>query len=174
MVRISFVCLALVLLAAACDRASSTSSTAASGTIAEAPAVTVAVATTPTAATPAAAAPAPTVPAEVSCGQEGGEGEHAGSCGQPGSGCNQWDEEAMAVTRRDVPDTAIWKTWEVNGMHCGGCERKVMAKVGEIEGVVAVKANAGTGHVAVAVKPGYENSFDRARERIGELGYKIQ
>lgn len=140
----------------------------------------------PAAAVPTAvAAAAPAAEPEESCGGTmagaavegeescGGPGEGS-SCGQPGSSCNQWDEEAMAVTKRKVPADAVWKTWTVDGMHCGGCERRVMAKVGELDGVVAVKANAGIGEVSVAVAPGKEATLDSVPQRIASLGYRVQ
>jgi copper chaperone CopZ len=96
------------------------------------------------------------------------------ACGMPGSGCNQWDDQAMEVTRRKVPHGAVWRHWAVEGMHCGGCERRIMAKVGTLDGVVAVKADAGLGRVSVAVAPGSEPALDRAESLIGDIGYKVQ
>ena len=84
-----------------------------------------------------------------------------------------WDDDGMAVTRRKVPKDAVWQTWEVDGMTCGGCERRVMAKVGELEGVVAVEANAGTGHVKVAVVADHKSSLALVQGRIGEIGYRV-
>jgi copper chaperone CopZ len=100
-------------------------------------------------------------------------GEPGATCGQPGSGCDQWDDDAAEVSRRAIPANAVWKTWEVEGMHCGGCERRVIAHVGQVTGVVAVKANAGTGRVSVAVATGDEPRFEAARERIASLGYRV-
>lgn len=93
--------------------------------------------------------------------------EHAG-------GCNQWDAEAAAVTRRPVPADAHWIAFDVEGMSCGGCERRIIANVGAIDGVAAVEASAELGRVRVAVAPGHEDAADAARRRIGELGYRVK
>jgi len=127
---------------------------------------------TQTAAAAASAAPA----ANHNC--EGAKKHEGSDCGNmakgDGAGCNQWDDDAMAVTHRDVPEGALWESFEVDGMTCGGCERRIQAKVGEIEGVVAVEASAELGKVRVAVAPDAKPSHGLAKARIAELGYKVR
>jgi len=90
-----------------------------------------------------------------------------------GKGCNQWDEAAAAVTRRDVPSDAVWVSFPVDGMVCGGCERRIQAKVGEIDGVVAVEASAELGRVRVALRPDAKDRAAEAKARVAALGYKV-
>ena len=52
--------------------------------------------------------------------------------------CTQWDEEAGEVARREVPADAEWRTIPVSGMTCGGCERRIIASLGKVDGVLAV------------------------------------
>jgi copper chaperone CopZ len=102
---------------------------------------------------------------EASCGND--EAEEAG-------GCNQWDEEAALVAKRDIPDNAAWETLKVSGMTCGGCERRVIANVGGVDGVLAVEADAELGQVRVATEKGKEGPKVAAIQKIKSLGYKIQ
>jgi copper chaperone CopZ len=106
-------------------------------------------------------------------------GEEHASCGQvdeanPEAGCNQWDDEAAEISKRAVPDGATWVAFDVDGMTCGGCERRIIANVGELEGVVAVEASAELGRVRVALAPGKDAARDAARDRIAQLGYKLR
>lgn len=132
-----------------------------------------------------AAAKTAALPAEpVAAEPEGAEGESACAdavdgemphqCGDEAGGCNQWDEQAAAVAKREVPANAVWKTFKVTGMHCGGCERRVIAHVGKIAGVVGVEADAELGQVRVATAAGTAETFDRATETINELGYHVE
>lgn len=90
-----------------------------------------------------------------------------------GGGCNQWDEAASAVTKRGVPDDAVWVAFDVDGMTCGGCERRIQAKVGDMKGVVAVEASSELSRVRVAFEKGSEDEA-AARERVASLGYKVR
>ncbi len=91
-----------------------------------------------------------------------------------GEGCNQWDEAADKVSKQDVPKDAQWSVLAVSGMTCGGCERRIIANVGVLDGVVAVEADSELGQVRVAVASGNTKAPDAARAKIEELGYKLQ
>lgn len=91
-----------------------------------------------------------------------------------GKGCNQWDEAAAAVNKQEIPKDANWQVLKVDGMTCGGCERRIIANVGKLEGVVAVEADSELGQVRVALASGSEGAKTAASDKISELGYKVQ
>lgn len=148
-----------LLLAVACDKSGSPAGEAeaasAADEVAEAAPVAAKGAAEPTAVEPEAAE-------AESCG----EGEDCGG------GCDQWDEAAAEIAKRDAPADAEWTTVAVSGMTCGGCERRVIANLGELEGVLAVEADAELGQVRVAMAKGA--GADAAVAKIRELGYTVQ
>jgi copper chaperone len=101
-----------------------------------------------------------------------GDSEAKSDCSGAG-GCNQWDEAAAEVIKRELPADAEWRTFAVSGMTCGGCERRVIANVGELDGVLAVEADAELGQVRIAVAPGNSELAGAAADRIGSLGYQV-
>jgi len=148
-------------------------------TKAPAPAAKTAEAATLVAAAPAAAPAAKAGEAEAGSSCDKGPKEHAegGGC-EPedhaeGGGCNQWDGEASAVTKRTVPDDAVWVALDVDGMTCGGCERRIQANVGDLKGVVAVEASSELSRVRIAFEKGTEDET-LARQHIAKLGYKVR
>lgn len=164
--RHTLLALALALVAVACHKESSGDSKPATDPAPSA-AKTAALPAEPVAAEPASAEGDSACSAPV-------EGEKPHQCGDNMGGCNQWDEQAAAVAKREVPANAVWKTFKVTGMHCGGCERRVIAHVGKIDGVVGVEANAELGQVRVATAADAAKAFDRATETINELGYHVE
>ncbi len=140
---------------------------------------------TPTSAAVAPVAVAPVEAADESARCAGAEGkEHSGmecmkksadmvEAGE-GMGCNQWDDDADKVAQRDVPTDAHWNVLSVSGMTCGGCERRIIANVGKLDGVVSVEADAELGKVRVAVAKGHATAGNAAKAKILELGYSIQ
>lgn len=107
---------------------------------------------------------------------EGEGGQCAGAMAKGEScegGCDQFDAEAAEVARRPVPDNAEWKTIPVSGMTCGGCERRIIANLGKVEGVLAVEADAELGQVRIAMVPGADLRRV-AVAKINELGYSAQ
>jgi copper chaperone CopZ len=141
---------------------------------------------TPETATKVATAPAAAAPAKHAEHQAGGteDNYNCEGAGQAhecegadkeheGGGCNQWDDAASEVTKRKVTDDAVWVSFDVDGMTCGGCERRIQAKVGELDGVVAVEASSELSRVRIAFSKGAENET-AARERIASLGYKVR
>ena len=157
-----------VLLAAGCDKhraAESSQPPAASqkpSPVVVVPATTSAAATTTATATTSAAA---TAEDEHGCADEmKGGGECSG-------GCDKWDEAASEVAKRPIPADARWQQIAVSGMVCGGCERRVIASVGTIDGVIAVEADAELGQVRVAMARG-RDLRQAAVDRINSLGYK--
>jgi len=87
--------------------------------------------------------------------------------------CNQWDEEAAQVAQREVPADAEWRTIPVSGMTCGGCERRIIASLGKVEGVLAVEADAELGQVRIATARGTDLR-GVAVDKINELGYSAR
>ena len=100
-------------------------------------------------------------------------GSKKGENDDPAGGCNQWDAEAARVLEKKVPADATWTIYRVSGMKCGGCERRVIAKLGTLEGVVGVEADAEMGQVRVATSPKSPDAAKRAREALNGL-YKIE
>ena len=150
-----------VLLTGGCDKHQAEPA-ATAALPAEAPAVVV---PSPTAAaTPTAAAPEA---ATATCG-DAAEAECAG-----GGGCQQWDEAAAEVARRPIPADARWEQIAVQGMTCGGCERRVIANLGQLEGVLAVEADAELGQVRIAMAQGGDVR-KAAVDRINSLGYQAR
>ncbi len=142
----------------------------------------------PTAASPAEA-PAVVVPSPVAAATltatTGGEtfgAPEAASCGEApaaeaqcggGEGCKQWDEAAAEVARRPIPADARWEQIAVQGMTCAGCERRVIANLGQLEGVLAVEADAELGQVRIAMAQGGDLR-KAAVDRINSLGYQAR
>ncbi len=130
--------------------------------------------------TVAAVAPAAAATDEAACaGAEGKEHDGADCMKKSaesgeGMGCNKWDKEAAVISKQEIPADATWQVLKVDGMTCGGCERRIIATVGKLEGVVAVEADSELGQVRVAVASGNEKSGNAASAKISELGYKIQ
>jgi copper chaperone CopZ len=119
---------------------------------------------------------------EASCaGADNHKEKHAGAdCAKKsaesgeGMGCNKWDKEAAAISKRDIPKDASWQVLKVEGMTCGGCEQRIIANVGKLEGVVAVEADSELGQVRVAVASGDTAAGGAASAKISELGYTVQ
>ena len=88
-------------------------------------------------------------------------------------GCNQWDEAAAEVAKRPVPSDAEWKTIAVSGMTCGGCERRITASLGKVDGVLAVEADAELGQVRIAMAKG-QDLRKVAVDQINSLGYSAK
>jgi len=168
------VAVAAVLLSASCEKSADKPAEQSEARAQPAAAVKVAA----DEATPIAKAPANAETASdegYSCGDPD---KHAagkdGSGGSESGGCNQWDEAAAEVIERDVPKDAIWTTLKVTGMTCGGCERRIIANLGGIDGVYAVEADAELGQVRLAVDKSKPKLASVAAERIGSLGYRVQ
>ncbi|HUS63062.1 MAG TPA: heavy-metal-associated domain-containing protein [Kofleriaceae bacterium] len=133
-----------------------------------APAAQKKIAATTQAASPVAA-PAPVKVMEATAGAESG-GTCGGSMESCSGGCDQFDAEAAEVAKRVVPENATWKTIRVSGMTCGGCERRIIANLGKLDGVIAVEADAELGEVRVAMN--HDTDLRAAAvERINSLGY---
>lgn len=106
------------------------------------------------------------------------EGE-SHSCDKKGGsctgGCDQFDEAAAEVLEREVPADAEWTVLAVNGMTCGGCERRVIANLGGLDGVLGVEADAELGRVRIAMAPNAPATvLESARAKLSELGYTAE
>lgn len=60
----------------------------------------------------------------------------------------------------------------VNGMVCGGCEKRVVNALGQLEGVKEVIANYNEG--TVVVKSETKISEDIIKEKIENLGFEVK
>lgn len=118
-----------------------------------------------------------TVAKTVSSAPAKGADENSAECGdgeECGGGCNQWDDAAAKVIKRGVPEDAVWADVKVGGMRCGGCERKVIAKVGALAGVLGVEADAEMGQVRIALASDkLETSKKAALNQIRDLGFSV-
>ena len=164
-------------LGVACDKADTKSEAAAPAPVTK----TVAAPEAATAPTNTAVAAAEGDEHGAACAGAEGKDEHAAAdCMKKsaedgeGMGCNKWDEAAAKVGNREIPADAEWKVLKVSGMTCGGCERRIIANVGELDGVLAVEADSELGQVRVAVAAGNAAANDAASAKISELGYKVQ
>ncbi len=140
-----------------------------------------------TEATKTAAAAAPAEEPGHECGAAEGKtpAEHEGmdcmkktaemaAMGEGEGGCNKWDDAADKIAKQEVPADAQWSVLAVTGMTCGGCERRIIANVGKLDGILAVEADSELGQVRVAFAAGDTKASDAARTQITELGYKLQ
>jgi copper chaperone len=64
------------------------------------------------------------------------------------------------------------RTFQVPGMHCTGCENRLKAVLGRVEGVVKADASHQAGEVRVRYDTAQLSEED-IRERIQEAGYEI-
>jgi len=153
--------LALVFALAACQKAESSS------------AVKVDEAT----ATMQVTAPAPAATAPVAdsgdhacgCGMGGGNG-----CAECGGGCQMDMEEAAAPAgAAPLPAGTRWTAMTVDGMHCGGCARRIEKALTGVQGIAAVDVDLTTHTVKVAALP---NTDARAiaAPKIDALGYHVE
>jgi Cd2+/Zn2+-exporting ATPase len=69
--------------------------------------------------------------------------------------------------------TATAFTLRVEGMDCGGCERKVESALGRLEGIEAVAASSMTGSVTVHPHSGHAPSHETIARTLGDLGYRL-
>lgn len=167
MVKLTGFALLAVLLAGGCDKHQ-----AAPAPTAASPAEATAVVVPSSAATitPTATAGGETFGApEASCGEAPVAEAQCGG----GGGCQQWDEAAAEVARRPIPVDARWEQIAVQGMTCAGCERRVIANLGQLEGVLAVEADAELGQVRIAMARGGDLR-KAAVDRINSLGYQAR
>jgi copper chaperone CopZ len=128
-------------------------------------------------AEPAAAGKTATAPTDekMSCGDgESGGATCGGEAEGEGAGCSQWDDAAAKVARRGTPADAVWTAIPVKGMSCGGCERRIVANLGAVDGIVGVEADAELGQVRVAFARVDEQLAADVRARIAALGYQPQ
>ncbi|WP_227370682.1 heavy metal translocating P-type ATPase [Halomonas sp. M20] len=71
-------------------------------------------------------------------------------------------------------DTSAMLTLRVEGMDCGGCERKVEAALGRLEGIDEVSASSMTGSVKVHPCQGASPSRRVIEQTIDGLGYAVK
>lgn len=97
-------------------------------------------------------------------------GACGGSCnGHCGASCTAGMPE---LPKANVPADASWIALEVEGMHCGGCARRIQTRLAQLDGVVGSEVDLGTHTVRVAVKKGVD-ARAIAAPAINELGYRV-
>lgn len=69
--------------------------------------------------------------------------------------------------------TATASTLRVEGMDCGGCERKVEAALGRLEGIEEVSASSVTGSVTIHPQQSTRSSHEAIERTLNELGYRL-
>ena len=69
--------------------------------------------------------------------------------------------------------TSAGFTLRVEGMDCGGCERKVVAALGRLEGIEEVSASSVTGSVTIHPEPHRAPSHQSIERILNELGYRL-
>ena len=73
-------------------------------------------------------------------------------------------------TQGTIPSTL---TLQVEGMDCGGCERKVEAALGRLEGIGEVSASSVTGSVRIHPQQDTTPSHEAIERILNELGYQL-
>ena len=160
----TFLVVSALALLCACQR---TDPATASARVVAAPAAPAPVALAAGAAAPLAPAqPVATPPAEpahvpASCGASCA-GHCDGSC----------MAGAAAAPAAAVPADARWAELHVEGMHCGGCARRIQAALAQVDGVVGSEVDLGKHVVRVAVRGGAD-ARALATPAIDRLGYRV-
>lgn len=72
-----------------------------------------------------------------------------------------------------TPAAGEYQRFRIEGMDCGGCERKVEAAIARLTDVADVNANASVGTVDVVAKEGTSPSSQLIEEAIRGLGYSL-
>jgi Cu+-exporting ATPase len=75
-----------------------------------------------------------------------------------------------------VPDNARWTELKVEGMHCGGCARRVERGLAKVDGVLGVQVDLAAHTVKVATRDGIDaRSIGRQiSAAIDSLGYHVE
>nr|WP_299241232.1 heavy metal translocating P-type ATPase [uncultured Halomonas sp.] len=73
-------------------------------------------------------------------------------------------------TQHTAPSTL---TLQVEGMDCGGCERKVEAALGRLEGIEEVSASSVTGSVTIQPQSRASPSHETIERTLNALGYQL-
>lgn len=60
---------------------------------------------------------------------------------------------------------------KINGMVCGGCEKRVKSALSSINGVENVEADHNTGKVIINSKENLD--FEEIKEKITDIGFEI-
>ena len=60
-------------------------------------------------------------------------------------------------------------TFTIEGMHCSGCENLVVQEISAISGIEDVEADNESGRLVIH---GEQNTKERVRQTIANLGYK--
>jgi copper chaperone CopZ len=126
---------------------------------------------------PAAAQPIVT-PAPIEEPAAPAADDHRSCGGACGASCNgSCGGGCMAATpapaAAEIPKDATWQALTVDGMHCGGCARRIQTRLAQLDGVVGSEVDLGTHTVRVAVKKGVD-ARAIATPAIDELGYHVR
>jgi copper chaperone CopZ len=102
----------------------------------------------------------------AACGEACG-----GNCGGEGSCGNCGGAGAPSVVKA-VPSDAVWTQLQVDGMHCGGCARRVHDALLAVDGIFDVAVDLAAHTVKVATSNGVDGRA-MAAPRIAALGYRV-
>ncbi|WP_280546462.1 heavy metal translocating P-type ATPase [Halomonas sp. 11-S5] len=78
----------------------------------------------------------------------------------------------MVDQSRNLPAGEPYR-FRIEGMDCGGCERKVEAALGRLEGIEAVSASSVTGSVRIHPQQHTAPSHETIERTLNELGYQL-
>ncbi len=72
----------------------------------------------------------------------------------------------------DSPPDAVRTTFQVEGMHCGGCSSAIIATLEKADGVIEVSADHEKGVAEVVYRP-RKVEVDELKAEIEKLGYTV-
>ncbi|MCE9575674.1 MAG: heavy-metal-associated domain-containing protein [Deltaproteobacteria bacterium] len=80
--------------------------------------------------------------------------------------------EPAFTPKAAVPADAVWTELHVEGMHCGGCARRIQNALAKVDGVVGSEVDLGRKAVRVAARAGADPAA-LATPAIDQLGYRV-
>ena len=78
----------------------------------------------------------------------------------------------VAPLAADSPPDPVRTTFQVEGMHCGGCSSAIIATLEKADGVIEVSADHETGVAEVIYRP-RKVEVDELKVEIEKLGYTV-
>ena len=80
--------------------------------------------------------------------------------------------EPAYTAKAPVPADAVWTELHVEGMHCGGCARRIQNALAKVDGVVGSEVDLDRKAVRVAARAGAD-PVALATPAIDQLGYRV-
>jgi len=78
----------------------------------------------------------------------------------------------VAPLAADSPPDTVRTTFQVDGMHCGGCSSAIIATLEKADGVIEVSADHEEGVAEVVYRP-RKVEVDELKAEIEKLGYTV-